>query len=526
VSFLAIIVVFLLSPQVLVAGIQRNWYGSGVVITPDGYLLTNHHVVEEADILYVYFLEGQRFRAKIIATLPEKDLAILKIQGQNFPFIPLELTREVKIGERVISIGCPVGLMGTVSEGRITGLDRDLEIEGRKLEDLYQTDVGIAPGSSGGPLIDVYGKVIGINVAVKAVQGIPLTQFGFAIPISNVADWLISTVPKLPVSSDSELEPLAISQIAEKCRPATVLIIASVEVPLASLLPKAIDGYTVGMPFTSKKQKPEIPPLELILPPVEIPGFDEPSPLEFTLPGEHLKSIYERFGKEPIEWAGVNGEANQLEAEFNVTIALFSDHSEASAAARHVLGSDMEGLQVINRGTLRVLNVPFDTVVGFGVGKGWVEELCPIGKLDMDASSYMPAAVRIPKCSVWQIGALLRITGVGIFDFNNHYNLVCAVSLRWSSYWQDPCSLPPSPDCTRTFSYEEFYEADYYWEGECVYRWVKKGAIIRSVEPVVRTEEKGLWERTEALMCLDQLSVEFDKVLKAAIETLVAGLGG
>jgi len=162
--------------------------GSGFIVSQDGYVLTSNHVVGEKDADYTVIYEPKKtYPAKVISRDPINDIAVLKIQGKNFPYLELADSDKVELGETVIAIGNALGeFHDTVSTGVISGLSRyiaafsGLSKQAEMLRGLIQTDAAINPGNSGGPLVNIEGKVIGINTAtVMGAQNI-----GFAIPIN------------------------------------------------------------------------------------------------------------------------------------------------------------------------------------------------------------------------------------------------------------------------------------------------------------------------------------------------------
>lgn len=166
--------------------------GSGFIISQDGYILTNNHVIEGADKVQVYLTQRQEpYEAKIVGSDGELDLAILKINPEgDLPILKLGDSNQMKVGNWVIAIGNPYGLDHTVTVGVVSAKGRPLYIDGREFKDLIQTDASINPGNSGGPLLNLEGEVIGINTAINAqAQGI-----GFAIPsytVQQVLDQLL-----------------------------------------------------------------------------------------------------------------------------------------------------------------------------------------------------------------------------------------------------------------------------------------------------------------------------------------------
>jgi S1-C subfamily serine protease len=162
--------------------------GSGVIITPDGFVLTNNHVVENSDALEVSLTDGRTFPAQIIGTDPATDLSVIRISDGSLPTSELGDSDLLKVGQLVIAIGNPLGFQSTVSAGVVSAVGRSLRSQaGRLIDGVIQTDVALNPGNSGGPLVDSRGRVIGINTAmIYMAQGI-----SFAIPI-NTARWVVT----------------------------------------------------------------------------------------------------------------------------------------------------------------------------------------------------------------------------------------------------------------------------------------------------------------------------------------------
>ena len=169
--------------------------GSGFVVSEDGYIVTNNHVVSNADEIFVKFSDGREYKTKLIGTSPEVDIAVLKIES-NEKFKPLESsdTSKVEIGQWSIAFGNPMGLNDSMTVGVVSASGRSsLGIE--EIENFIQTDAAINQGNSGGPLIDINGKVIGVNTAILSTSG-GSVGLGFAIPsnlVSVVKDSIIST---------------------------------------------------------------------------------------------------------------------------------------------------------------------------------------------------------------------------------------------------------------------------------------------------------------------------------------------
>jgi serine protease Do len=163
---------------------QQRGQGSGVIISPDGTILTNHHVVGEADTVTVKLADGREFRAKTVGTDPRSDVAVIKIAAQNLPVLPLGNSEALEVGEWVMAIGNPFGLTHTITVGVVSAKGRS-RLGIVDYEDFIQTDAAINPGNSGGPLVNMNGEVVGLNTAIFSRSG-GYMGIGFAIPIDMV----------------------------------------------------------------------------------------------------------------------------------------------------------------------------------------------------------------------------------------------------------------------------------------------------------------------------------------------------
>jgi serine protease Do len=170
------------NPQRQQRKVTQPVQGSGFIISEDGYILTNHHLVGEAESVWVKIGDSPDIKAQIIGTDPDTDVAVIKIKKTGLPHLELADSDKIEVGEWVVAIGNPFGLSHTVTAGIVSAKGRSAGIN--KYEDFIQTDAAINPGNSGGPLIDLDGKVIGINAAIIGPGG--NIGIGFAIP-ANLA---------------------------------------------------------------------------------------------------------------------------------------------------------------------------------------------------------------------------------------------------------------------------------------------------------------------------------------------------
>jgi len=157
--------------------------GSGVIVSADGYILTNNHVVESADEIEVILNDSRRARAKVIGTDPDSDLAVLKIELERLPVIVLGNSDSLQVGDQVLAIGNPFGVGQTVTSGIVSALGRN-QLGINTFENFIQTDAAINPGNSGGALVDTNGNLLGINTAIYSRSGGSM-GIGFAIPVST-----------------------------------------------------------------------------------------------------------------------------------------------------------------------------------------------------------------------------------------------------------------------------------------------------------------------------------------------------
>ena len=168
--------------------------GSGVIVSPEGVILTNHHVISDADEIEIALADGRKLKAKIIGSDPETDIAVLKIDAKQLPNpITLGNVNSVHVGDVVLAIGNPFGVGETVTSGIVSAMGRD-HVGINTFENFIQTDAAINPGNSGGALIDTRGNLIGINTAIYSNNGGSM-GIGFAIPI-NLAKQVMESILK------------------------------------------------------------------------------------------------------------------------------------------------------------------------------------------------------------------------------------------------------------------------------------------------------------------------------------------
>ena len=196
-------------------------YGSGVILSADGYIVTNNHVVENAQKITVTLNDQRKFQAEIIGTDVETDLALLKIDAKGLDYIEYGNSDEVRLGEWVLAVGNPYNLNSTVTAGIVSAKARNLDILGKntRVESFIQTDAAVNSGNSGGALVNIQGKLIGINAAIASNTG-SYAGYSFAIPVNVVKKVVAdlkqyghvkSATPQVPVMKrlGAELQPIS-----------------------------------------------------------------------------------------------------------------------------------------------------------------------------------------------------------------------------------------------------------------------------------------------------------------------------
>ena len=167
--------------------------GTGILIDPRGFVVTNHHVVEKVDTIDIKTADGREYAAHVVKSDEAADLAVLKIDARReFPYLSLDGAGKPLLGETVIAIGNPYGLETSITTGIVSAFDRELRLpNGELFRDLIQTDANINPGNSGGPLLDINGKLLGINVAIRTNAH----RIGFAIPTDTMRRMIAEMMP-------------------------------------------------------------------------------------------------------------------------------------------------------------------------------------------------------------------------------------------------------------------------------------------------------------------------------------------
>ncbi|WNJ21403.1 trypsin-like peptidase domain-containing protein [Pontibacter sp. G13] len=162
--------------------------GSGVIVSSDGFIVTNNHVIKDADELEVTLNDNRKFRATVIGTDPSTDLGVIRIEGEDLPTIAMANSDEVLVGDWVLAVGNPFNLSSTATAGIVSAIGRDLHIieDQQPIESFIQTDAAVNPGNSGGALVNIQGELIGVNTAIASPTG-TFAGYAFAVPTNLVA---------------------------------------------------------------------------------------------------------------------------------------------------------------------------------------------------------------------------------------------------------------------------------------------------------------------------------------------------
>ena len=210
--------------------VPQQGLGSGVIVQPDGLILTNNHVIEDANKIEVTLTNGKTYRGDVVGADPISDVALVKINVNNLPYVSLGDSSALKVGQFVVAIGNPYGLDHTVTTGVISALERNVDVGGKTMYGVIQTDAAINPGNSGGPLVDLNGNVIGINTMIySGAQGL-----GFAVSsdtckkvVDNILGKGAMKWPYLGVQVTTMTQDIADSEQAEFTEGAIVINVIS-----------------------------------------------------------------------------------------------------------------------------------------------------------------------------------------------------------------------------------------------------------------------------------------------------------
>jgi len=182
---------------------RQQGLGSGFLFDPRGYILTNGHVIKGADEIQVTLGEKKKLKAKLIGVDPKTDVAVIKIDGTNYPYADLGNSDILEVGDWVLAIGNPFGLMQTVTAGIVSAKGRSA-MGILDYEDFIQTDAAINPGNSGGPLVNIEGQVVGMNTAILSRGGGGYMGIGFAIPINLIRQVINHALGRNPADSGGQ----------------------------------------------------------------------------------------------------------------------------------------------------------------------------------------------------------------------------------------------------------------------------------------------------------------------------------
>ena len=217
--------------QVMVEVGNKMSLGTGVIFTEDGYILTNYHVVEGGSDCYIALDTGKSYQASYVAGDPVSDLAVLKVDGRGLPAAEFGESDLLTVGDKVYAIGNPLGyeLWGTMTDGIVSAVDRDVQVDGRTMT-LIQTNAALNSGNSGGPLINEYGQVVGLNVIKMSSSYFSIEGLGFAIPsatMDRVVDDLLAVGEVLPQPLLGLSVRLEATQLADGVRGLEVVEVTS-----------------------------------------------------------------------------------------------------------------------------------------------------------------------------------------------------------------------------------------------------------------------------------------------------------
>lgn len=286
--------------------------GSGVIINPDGYIVTNNHVVQDADMVEVTLYDNRNFKAAVIGIDPDTDIAVIKIEQKGLPYLSFVDSDKAKIGEWVLAVGNPFNLNSTVTAGIISAKGRNINILNRNtesgntaIESFIQTDAAINPGNSGGALVELNGGLLGINTAIASPTG-AYSGYGFAVP-SNIVSKVVEDIVKYGVVQRGWLG----------------VTIGSVNSQLAKeySLEVSEGAYISGFASNSSAKEAGIKEGDVVVKIDETPIRTSAGLIEYIgrhRPGDKVNMLINRKGKElviPVELKGRDGKTGPIKPE-------------------------------------------------------------------------------------------------------------------------------------------------------------------------------------------------------------------
>jgi serine protease Do len=343
--------------------------GSGFIVTKDGYLFSNYHVVKGATKIVVVLADNRKFDAKVVGSDPETDIALLKINANNLPVVPIGDSGDVQVGDLVVAIGNPFGLSGTFTTGAISFIGRP-GMSG--FQKLIQTDTPINPGNSGGPLVNIQGQVIGINAAIQSTTG-GYQGIGFAIPINtvkNIAGQIVDhgkidrgyigvnispidattrkimgladnegvMVSKLEKDSPAEKAGLKKGDIITRVNDETVSSPEDLQITVGSLNP----GARVKVEFYRDRKKMTVD-VKLNTRPGETAGSNKPGTDDKSVSSESYEFLGAQFSEASKEYLDQNG------ADYGVVVkSIKDDGALAGALEPGLIVSQINGTEIHN----------------------------------------------------------------------------------------------------------------------------------------------------------------------------------
>ncbi|MDB6124494.1 MAG: peptidase [Pedosphaera sp.] len=314
---------------------REHGLGSGVIVSKDGYILTNNHVVDEMDSITVALNDGREFNAKVIGRDPKTDIAVIKIDAKDLPFVTIADSDKTEVGDLALAIGNPFGIGQTVTMGMISAKGRGMGM-GMDYEDFIQTDAAINPGNSGGALVDAEGRLIGINTAILSRTG-GNQGIGFAVPINlarSVMESLIKNGRVIRGFLGVSIQDVTPALAKQFKLPSSEGAIVGEVTPKSPAEKAGIQGGDVILSFNNK---PVTDSRHLKLQVAQVaPGSTVPVKLLRNGKEQNLKvSVKELPGSEKV--------ANSNEGENNANDALNGvGVSDIDAAARSQLGLPQE----------------------------------------------------------------------------------------------------------------------------------------------------------------------------------------